>query len=181
MKTAPLFACAGVLTPLLAVAGLAWLDRPLYAAAQSLEQHFAPAENLEAIDVALIESAGERIEMAAYVLTDFAVIEALTDAAARGVKVRVYRSHDERAPNGRLADAMLQLTAAGADVRTRAADAPLMHLKAYCVDGRALRFGAANFSHSGLTEQDNDLDIARGASACDRFEAAFARLWANSE
>jgi phosphatidylserine/phosphatidylglycerophosphate/cardiolipin synthase-like enzyme len=42
----------------------------------------------------------------------------------------------------------------------------LMHLKSYCVDGRTLRSGAANFSWSGEDAQDNDLVIVRSPGAC---------------
>jgi phosphatidylserine/phosphatidylglycerophosphate/cardiolipin synthase-like enzyme len=49
--------------------------------------HYAPAENLERIDVALIDQARTSIDMAAYVLTDWAIIQALTRAADRGVAV----------------------------------------------------------------------------------------------
>jgi len=50
-----------------------------------------PGEALERIDVVLLREAGKQIDMAAYVLTDSAVIEALRDALARGEKVRVWR------------------------------------------------------------------------------------------
>lgn len=145
--------------------------------AQAFEQHFAPTENLEAIDVALISEAGETIDMAAYVLTDFAVIEALTLAADRGVSVRIYRQADSHPGHADLADAMVRLRAAGAEIRFKSPGAPLMHLKAYCVDNQTLRFGAANFSHSGLTAQDNDLEITRGPDVCIAFETDFARMW----
>ena len=52
--------------------------------------HYAPAENLEHVDVALIDGAKHDIDLAAYVLTDWPVIQALTRAADRGVKVRIY-------------------------------------------------------------------------------------------
>jgi len=52
--------------------------------------HYAPAENLEHIDVELIDSAQHEIDFAAYVLTDWPVIQALTRAADRSVKVRIY-------------------------------------------------------------------------------------------
>jgi phosphatidylserine/phosphatidylglycerophosphate/cardiolipin synthase-like enzyme len=52
--------------------------------------HYAPAENLEHIDVELIDSAKHEIEFAAYVLTDWPVMQALIRAADRGVKVRIY-------------------------------------------------------------------------------------------
>jgi phosphatidylserine/phosphatidylglycerophosphate/cardiolipin synthase-like enzyme len=52
--------------------------------------HYAPGENLEHADVALIESARHEIDMAAYVLTDWPVMQALTRAADRGVAIRIY-------------------------------------------------------------------------------------------
>src|SRR5262245_30540080 len=52
--------------------------------------HYAPAENLEHIDVDLIDSAQHKIDFAAYVLTDWPVIQALTRAADRGMRVRFY-------------------------------------------------------------------------------------------
>jgi phosphatidylserine/phosphatidylglycerophosphate/cardiolipin synthase-like enzyme len=47
--------------------------------------HFAPAENLEHIDVGLIDTAKREIDFAAYVLTDWPIMQALTRAAKRGV------------------------------------------------------------------------------------------------
>jgi phosphatidylserine/phosphatidylglycerophosphate/cardiolipin synthase-like enzyme len=52
--------------------------------------HYAPVENLEHTDVALIDQAEHNIDMAAYVLTDWPVMRALIRAAQRGVKVRIY-------------------------------------------------------------------------------------------
>jgi phosphatidylserine/phosphatidylglycerophosphate/cardiolipin synthase-like enzyme len=52
--------------------------------------HYAPTENLERIDVALIDGARHEIDIAAYVLTDWPILQALTRAADRGVKVRIY-------------------------------------------------------------------------------------------
>jgi phosphatidylserine/phosphatidylglycerophosphate/cardiolipin synthase-like enzyme len=52
--------------------------------------HYAPAENLEHVDVDLIDRAEHEIDMAAYVLTDWPVLQALTRAADRGVAIRIY-------------------------------------------------------------------------------------------
>jgi PLD-like domain len=43
----------------------------------------------------LIGEAAKQIDMAAYVLTDRAVVEALRQAAVRGVKVRIWRDASE--------------------------------------------------------------------------------------
>jgi phosphatidylserine/phosphatidylglycerophosphate/cardiolipin synthase-like enzyme len=52
--------------------------------------HYSPAENPEHVDVALIDGADHEIDLAAYVLTDWPVMQALMRAADRGVKVRIY-------------------------------------------------------------------------------------------
>ena len=53
---------------------------------------------------------------------------------------------------------------------------PLMHLKAYSIDGETLRTGSANFSASGVRQQDNDLVVIRDAEAAARFDAHFERM-----
>jgi phosphatidylserine/phosphatidylglycerophosphate/cardiolipin synthase-like enzyme len=51
--------------------------------------HYAPAENLEHIDIPPIDIARQEIDLAAYVVTDWTIIQALTRAANRGVTVRI--------------------------------------------------------------------------------------------
>jgi phosphatidylserine/phosphatidylglycerophosphate/cardiolipin synthase-like enzyme len=145
------------------------------------EIHYGPGEDLERIDVALLREAAKQIDMAAYVLTDSAVIEALRAAAERGVKVRIWRDASEAA---RLSDfdveAQLGGRPQGIELRSNAPGGELMHLKGYCVDHRLLRTGSANFSRSGETRQDNDLVALRGASVCAGFDAKFDRAWVRS-
>ena len=51
--------------------------------------HYAPAENLEPYDVALIDRARRTIDMAAYLLSGKPVMEALERAARRSVIIRI--------------------------------------------------------------------------------------------
>lgn len=142
------------------------------------EVHYAPGEDLESIDVALISGAAKQIDMAAYVLTDRAVIQALRQAAARGVKVRIWRDANMAAKVGDYdVEAQLGGRVPGVELRSNSPGAEPMHLKAYCVDHRLLRTGSANFSRSGETRQDNDLVAMRGASVCASFDAKFDRAW----
>ena len=142
-----------------------------------MEIHYAPGENLEAIDVETLENASVSIDMAAYVLSDAAIVEALADAADRGVAVRLYLDRAEyEAHAGALADL---LTKPGVNARIKPAGA-LMHLKAYAVDGARLRTGSGNFSRSGLSAQDNDLLVTDDAAAVARFERDFERIFASS-
>lgn len=139
-----------------------------------MEIHYAPSENLEAIDVATLEGAGVSIDMAAYVLSDAAVVEALGDAADRGVAVRLYLDRAEYAAHsGAVADLIAR---PGVTARIKPAGA-LMHLKAYVVDGARLRTGSGNFSRSGLAAQDNDLLVTDDPQAVARFQSAFERIF----
>jgi phosphatidylserine/phosphatidylglycerophosphate/cardiolipin synthase-like enzyme len=142
-----------------------------------LELHYGPAENLEKIDVAAIDQAGVTLDVAAYVLTDVAVIEAMTDAAERGVKVRLYREPSQDHSGGAVGAALAALIAApGVEQRFNKREV-WMHLKAYLVDGATLRFGAANLSASGLKQQDNDLLLTDDPGLVKAFQTEFETLW----
>ena len=70
--------------------------------------------------------------MAAYVLTDRAVVEALREAAARGVNVRIWRDASEAARLSEFdVEAQLGGHVPGLDVRSNAPGGELMHLKGY--------------------------------------------------
>lgn len=141
--------------------------------------HYAPTENLEHVDVELIDRARQEIDMAAYVLTDWAVIEALTRAADRGVRVRVYLDGAQLAlhPSTPLSELV---ETPGVDVRVKSENSALMHLKSFQEDGRILRSGAANFSASGEKRQDNDLVVIESPEAAAAFKRNFEARFASA-
>lgn len=143
--------------------------------------HYAPVENLEHADVALIDQAQHNIDIAAYVLTDWPVMRALIRAARRGVKVRIYMDggrigEREPTPLFRELNATPEI-----ELRFKRSGSPLMHLKSYQIDGRWLRTGAANFSASGLKRQDNDLLIIESQAAATAFERRFDAIFTGGE
>jgi phosphatidylserine/phosphatidylglycerophosphate/cardiolipin synthase-like enzyme len=152
---------------------------PTLGHALALELHYAPNENLEAIDEALIDDSAETIDIAAYVLSDQTVIAALIAAADRGVLIRLYLDKGEFAEHdgrkGGLIEKLLSYPNVFARLKGRGV---LMHLKAYVVDGRWLRTGSGNFSRPGLTDQDNDLIVVDDVSAIARFESNFDAIFA---
>jgi phosphatidylserine/phosphatidylglycerophosphate/cardiolipin synthase-like enzyme len=119
--------------------------------------------------------------MAAYVLTDWPVMQALTRAAGRGVKVRIYldgKQLAEREP----AKVFNDLAATpGIEIRIKRKGSAPMHLKSYQIDGRLLRTGAANFSASGLKRQDNDLIVIESPGAAVSFKRNFEARYATGE
>jgi phosphatidylserine/phosphatidylglycerophosphate/cardiolipin synthase-like enzyme len=150
-------------------------QEPIYA---GVLVFYGPGAGFETVDARLINGARHSIDMAAYVLTDRALVSALGRAAMRGVKVRVYLDGEEmgrRAPIEDIADAP------NLDVRRKGRSRDLMHLKSYQIDGRTLRTGSANFSVSGEVYQDNDLIVIESPPAAARFREIFERLWARAD
>jgi phosphatidylserine/phosphatidylglycerophosphate/cardiolipin synthase-like enzyme len=145
------------------------------------EIHYAPKENLELVDVRVIAAAELSIDMAAYVLSDTRVIEALTAAAERDVAVRIYFDKSQFSQHGLRVDAPIEALLAHPNVAAKVkAEGVLMHLKAYVVDGKLLRTGSGNFSRPGLSEQDNDLVLIADPVAVDAFERDFEEIWSRA-
>lgn len=164
---------AGCLLPLIPVAPSIADPAPVV--------HYAPVENLEWVDISLIDRAERRIDIAAYVLTDWPVMFALLRAAQRGVKVRIYidgRRIGERDPAPPFQEL---LSHPNVEIRFKRAGSPLMHLKSYQIDGRWLRTGAANFSASALKRQDNDLLVLDSKAAALAFERRFEAIFSQGE
>ena len=140
--------------------------------------HYAPGENLEHVDVALIDRAQHEIDMAAYVLTDWP-ITASAHAADRGVEIRIYLDGTQRAEREPVKVFNDLAETPGVEIRIKHKARDPMHLKSYQIDGKLLRTGAANFSASGLKRQDNDLIVIESAEAAAasfkrNFDAQFA-------
>jgi phosphatidylserine/phosphatidylglycerophosphate/cardiolipin synthase-like enzyme len=143
--------------------------------------HYAPAENLEHIDVELIDSAKHEIDFAAYVLTDWPVMQALKRAAERGATVRIYLDASQLAEREPAKVFQDLAQTRGVEIRVKRENSALMHLKSYEIDGRLLRTGAANFSASGLKRQDNDLIEIQDAQAAAKFKHAFEARFASGK
>jgi phosphatidylserine/phosphatidylglycerophosphate/cardiolipin synthase-like enzyme len=122
------------------------------------------------------------IDMAAYVLSDPRIIEALTAAAERGVLIRLYLDRSQFAEHGPTRGGLIEALLAHPNVVARVkGEGVLMHLKAYAVDGAVLRTGSGNFSRSGLASQDNDAIFITDPAVVDAFEGNFERIWARAQ
>ena len=129
--------------------------------------HYAPAENHEHIDVALIDRAEHEIDMAAYVLTDW--------------PIRIYLDGTQLAERERAKVFNALAETPGVEIRIKHETNAPMHLKSYQIDGKLLRTGAANFSASGLKRQDNDLIVIESPDAAAAFERAFEGRYSSGD
>lgn len=177
-----LSACVAFLALGAALAAKGFQAEGLQAKGPEAQIHYAPRENLESIDVREIGRAQLSIDMAAYVLSDRRIIEALMDAAERGVVIRLYFDKSQFAEHGLIRGGLVEALLAHPNVAARVkGEGVLMHLKAYAVDGEVLRTGSGNFSRSGLEAQDNDAIFITDLAIVDAFEGNFERIWARAQ
>jgi len=167
------------------------LDRapqPAMAAETQAGNHFAPAENLEQLDLEQIAQARHTLDIAMYSFTDRYLADAVIEAAHRGVKVRIYRDRSQFQEEQRNADLHHQRSLSDMfhrqpNVQVRVKDSNehnLMHLKAYVVDGKLLRDGSANWSPSGLKQQDNNAHFTSDPAQVHAFQQAFEEMWSRT-
>jgi phosphatidylserine/phosphatidylglycerophosphate/cardiolipin synthase-like enzyme len=177
-----LSACVGLIA-----LGAAWAERGSRAEGPQAQGpgtqiHYAPRENLESVDARAIGRAQLSIDVAAYVLSDPRIIEALTAAAERGVVIRLYLDRSQFAEHGPTRGGIVEALLAHPNVAAKVkGEGVLMHLKAYAVDGELLRTGSGNFSRSGLASQDNDALFIADPAVVDAFESNFERIWARAQ
>ncbi len=137
--------------------------------------YYGPGEEIGSIDARLIDMARTSIDMAAYVLSDRAVVSALSRAATRGVHVRIYLDGEEMTHSESAVSAIASTP--NVELRQKHRSRDLMHMKSFAVDRRILRSGSANFSVSGEEYQDNDLIVIESPELAQGFEENFERLW----
>jgi phosphatidylserine/phosphatidylglycerophosphate/cardiolipin synthase-like enzyme len=147
------------------------------------ENHFAPGEDLERIDLARLESAQKSVDVAMYAFTDRMLAEELVALAQRGVVIRIYRDKEQyeeeerrRGRNGPTSDMFTGQRNIHLRVKPQGGR-DLMHLKAYVVDGVLLRDGSANWSISGLKDQDNNARFTNDPIEIQQFEQDFEAMW----
>lgn len=171
-------------------------DRGLVATGAKIDVVFSPqtgANSHNARIAQMIRDAKFTVDIAIYSYSDAAINTALTDAVARGVKVR-FLFEDARADKNVTDPAMLaatksgKLEAAGVDVRYVN---KILHHKFAIVDGprdeaaRAatakLVTGSANWSASAATQFDeNTLFIQNSAELSATYQNEFDTLWKGS-
>jgi phosphatidylserine/phosphatidylglycerophosphate/cardiolipin synthase-like enzyme len=135
--------------------------------------YFSPAGGRAAREAILevLGRASREIWVAAYVLTDTRITQALVKAHQRGVRVRVVidarnlaNSRDET------------LKQAGIDVR-KDGNPYTMHHKVMVVDGEWVVTGSYNFTNSGFARNNENLLILRDSSLAQRYQREVEAIW----
>lgn len=143
----------------------------------SVTAGFSPGGTALDLILQFAGSARQSADVAAYDFTSHPVAQALSDAVARGVKVRLVA--DERKSRDRWS-LVGQLACAGVDVRINDMYS-IMHNKFMVADGSAVETGSFNYTSSAEKRNaenalviENEPDIAR------QYQSEFNRLWNES-
>ena len=143
------------------------------------EIHYAPRENLESLDARAIGRAELSIDMAAYVLSDPGIIEALTDAAERGVLIRLYLDRSQFAEHGPTRGGLVEALLAHPNVVARVkGEGVLMHLPSMGRCYAQVRATSLGRGSPARTTMPSSL-LTRRLSM--RFESNFERIWARAQ
>jgi len=134
-----------------------------------------PGPDIRPLILDAIESAHRTLDLELFVLTDLGIVHALERAQARGVRISLLLDPHER-PSDRPA---ALLRARGVPVRLYRSHGELLHAKAVVTDGATVSFGSANWSGGGF-ERNHECDVvflAQPAVAA-AFLAAMRADWA---
>jgi hypothetical protein len=158
------------------------LSRSVPAATYHGAVHYAPSENLEAIDAsAIVNSHCDHLDVAMYSFTDWELAEAITRFAGNGRKVRIYRDREQYDQEDRRGSHVGNLFHGNRNIAIRVKGSRiLMHIKGWS-DGCTLREGSANWSPSGEKQQDNTLTLTADPGAIRAYEANFNKMWSRAD
>jgi len=153
-------------------------------ATRSVTIYHSPEMNLQEVDRQLLDQVGNgsTINFAAFILSDYKIMDSLRGAADRGAKIRIYldpkevwmQRFTEKHPFVKV------WRTRGVDIKIKAVDDGPMHLKAYSISNVILRTGSANDSVSGLERQDNDILVITDKVAVESFNRKFDSMWSRT-
>lgn len=128
---------------------------------------------------AIIDDAKSTLDIAIYSLTYPDIVQAIKNAAKRGVKVRIIT--DRIQSNGKTQQEALKLLgSAGIPLKINK-HSGLMHLKMTVADGQVATTGSFNYSKSASTTNDEVFVAFRDADIAKSFEAQFEAMWNDAD
>ncbi|MDR2604970.1 MAG: phospholipase D family protein [Desulfovibrio sp.] len=148
------------------------------AAGAGVETAFSPAGGALALTLSLINKAEKSILVAAFSFTSTPVAKALTNAARRGVRVRVVA---DKETNDKGYTAVVFLANQGIPVRLNGAYNH-MHNKFMVADGRHVQTGSFNYTRAAAEKNaENVLVVRNDPVTAAKYTAEWERLWNEGE
>lgn len=149
------------------------LDAATAPAPHVTQAYFAPGDACLRKLRELIAGARERIDVCVFTISDDRLTDALLDAHARKVALRVLSDNDKRFDTG---SDIARLHRTGVPVRLD--DTPFhMHHKFALFDGRVLANGSFNWTRSATAQNEENLVVTDDPALTRWFAARFEALW----
>ncbi|CAM3990942.1 phospholipase D-like domain-containing protein [Cohnella lubricantis] len=133
------------------------------------DQH--PEQRLTAI----IDGANETLDIAVYSLTYPDIVQAIKNAAQRGVKVRLITDRIQASGKSQK-EALKLLGSAGIPLKINT-HSGLMHLKMTVADGQVATTGSFNYSKAASTANDEVFVVFHDEGIARSFEEQFEAMW----
>ncbi len=144
----------------------------------TIESHFSRQEGIEWVVEKELDNASKTINIAVYNFTSRPLAQALSDAHARGVSVKVIIDPSNAYETYSKA---VYLAQNGIEVRIERGRG-LMHHKFALIDDSILINGSFNWTASAETDNDENILILKGFPVTYKaFSKEFSRLWQESE
>jgi phosphatidylserine/phosphatidylglycerophosphate/cardiolipin synthase-like enzyme len=148
------------------------------AARAGVEAAFSPEGGALGLTLSIINKAEKSILVAAFSFTSTPVAKALTNAARRGVKVRVVA---DKEANSKGYTAVAFLAGRGVPVRLNGAYNH-MHHKFMVTDGKHVQTGSFNYTRAAAEKNAENVLVVRDDPAlAAKYAAEWERLWKEGE
>lgn len=151
---------------------------PLFSGCTASQAFFSESGEIEGVVSAEIDAATASVDVAIYTFTAENIQNALLDAAARGVTVRVVMDAGQTATLSDQAAVQTNLREGGVETRTAEGwKGGIMHHKFVIVDERAVLTGSYNFTRSANEANDENLVVLADPNLARVYDEAFQDLW----
>lgn len=141
--------------------------------ALSSEALFSPHDDCSHRICRLISSARKKLDICVFTITDDRITEAILDAHARQVQIRIITDNDKSFDLG---SDIERLERSGIPVRTDQTEYH-MHHKFALFDSEYVLTGSYNWTRSASLNNSENLVITNDPQLLDRFESEFEKLW----
>ncbi|WP_054957219.1 phospholipase D-like domain-containing protein [Paenibacillus dakarensis] len=134
----------------------------------------------EELIIQLINGTASTLDIAIYSINYEPIVEAVINAAERGVNVRMITDLSHAEEKAKQKKALELLQDAGVPIKVNSHDGK-MHLKMIIADGNKVETGSFNYLKSSVEENDDVAVFIEDDEVGRKFQSAFNNLWDNTE
>jgi len=146
------------------------------ALAEDIDVYFSPNGGCQQAVISAIKHANETIDIAMYYLSSREIAQALVQAHARQVRLRIVLDQGQEIESASKSSYLLKH---GLDIKYHLGFG-LMHNKFAIIDGKALITGSFNWTLTAQERNEENLLIIADKSTIEKYQERFEYLWNTS-